>query len=88
MQKQAAIAAVHHGYAETHKTRRAIAQFMGDPIPFRNGVGAEQRRSNLTVSGAVETAIEGAKGEDKSAYPGLRERRWIRARVAAVECPP
>ena len=30
----------------------------------------------------------GAKGEDKSAYPGLRERRWIRARIAVMECPP
>ena len=71
MQKQPPIAAVHHGHAETHKARRAIAQFMGDPVPFRHSVGAEQRRSNLTVSGTVETAIEGAKGEHQSVYPGL-----------------
>lgn len=88
MQKQPPIATVHHGHAETHQSRRAIAQFMGDPVPFRNSVGAEQRHGNLTMSGTVETAIKSAKGEQESVYPGLRERRWIRARIAAVECPP
>jgi hypothetical protein len=88
MQKQPPIAAVHHGDAEAHKARRAIAQFMGDPVPFRNSVGAEQRCSNLTACGAVETAIKGAKGEHQPAYPGRRQRRWIRARIAAVERPP
>src|SRR5215208_4388109 len=61
---------------------------MGDPVPFRHSVGAEQRCSNLTVCGAVETAIEGAKGEHQSVYPGLGERRWIRARIAVLECSP
>ena len=88
MQKQPPIAAVHHGDAKTHKARRAIAEFMGDPVPFRNSVGAEQRRSNLTVCGAVETAIKSAKGEHQSAYPAHGERRWVRAGIAAMERPP
>ena len=75
-------------HAETHEARRAIAQFMGDPVPFRNSIGAEQRCSNLTVCGAVETAIEGAKGEHQSVYPRLGKRRRVRARIAAVECAP
>ena len=88
MQKQPAIATVHHRNTKTHEASRAIAQFMGDPIPLRNGIGAKQRSSNLTMSGAVETAIKSAKGEHESVYPGLRKRRRVRARIAAVECPP
>src|SRR5690242_1366416 len=88
MQKKPPIAAVHHRHAKTHQACRAIAQFMGDPVPFRNSVGAEQRRSNLTVRGTVETAIKRAKSEQESTYPGLRERRRVWPRIAAVECAP
>jgi len=38
---------------------------MGDPIPLRNGIGAEQRSSNFPVSRAIETAIKAAQGEDE-----------------------
>ena len=88
MQKQPPIAAVHHGNAETHEARRAIAQFMGDPVPLRNSFGAEQCCSNFAVGRAVETAIECAQGEDESVSPRLRKSRWVGARTAAVERAP
>ena len=41
MQKQPPIATVHHGNAKTHEASGAIAQFMGDPIALRNGIGRQ-----------------------------------------------
>ena len=64
MQKQPPIAAVHHANAETHEASRAIAQFMGDPVPLRNSFGTEQYCSNFSMGCAVETAIECAQSED------------------------
>jgi hypothetical protein len=88
MQKQPPIATVHHRNTKTHKATRAIAQFMGDPISLRNGIGAKQRSSNFAVSRAVETAIKGAQGEDEPVSADLGKRRWVWARTATVERAP
>ena len=84
MQKQPAIATVHHRNTKTHEASRAIAQFMGDPISLRNGIGAKQRSSNFAVSRAIETAIKGAEGEDEPVSAVLGKRRWVGARTATV----
>ena len=68
MQKQPPIATVHHRNTKTHEASRAIAQFMGDPVPFRNGIGAKQRSGNLTVSRAVETAIKSAQARGRACF--------------------
>jgi len=88
MQKEPAIATVHHGNSQAQETSGAIAQFMRDPVSFRNGVGAKQRGGNRTVSGAVETAIKGAQGKYQSVATGFGKRRRIGTRTAAVESAP
>lgn len=88
MQKQPPVAAVHHGRTETNEARRPITQFMGDPVPFGNGVCAEQRRGNFTVSGAVKATIKSPKRKHEPVYARLRQRRWVRAGIAAVQHPP
>ena len=88
MQKQAPVAALHHGHPETHETSGAIAQFMRDPLPFRNSVSAKQYTGNLAVGGVVKTTVERAQGEDEPVSPCLGKCCWIGARVAAVQGTP
>jgi hypothetical protein len=88
MQKQPPIATVHHRNTKPHEASRAIAQFMGDPVSLRNGIGAKQSSSNFTVSRAIETAIKGAQGEDEPVSTDLGKRRWVGAWTAAVERAP
>jgi hypothetical protein len=88
MQKQAPISTIHHRNTKPHEASRAIAQFVGDPILLRNGIGAKQRSSNFTVSRAIETAIKAAQGEDEPVSADLGKCRWVGARTATVERAP
>src|SRR5260370_41314367 len=88
MQKQPAIATVHHRNTKTHEASRAIAQFMRDPIPLRNGIGAKQRNSNFPVSRAIETAIKAAQGEDEPVSADPRKCHWGRAWRATLKRRP
>src|SRR5260370_8336244 len=88
MQQQPAIATVHHRNTKTHEASRAIAQFMRDPLPLRNGIGAKQRSSNFPVSRAIETAIKAAQGEDEPVPARLGKCSWVGAWTATVERAP
>src|SRR5260370_39356977 len=88
MQKQPAIATVHHRNTKTHEASRAIAQFMRDPIPLRNGIGAKQRSSNFPVRRAIETAIKAAQGEDEPVPADLRKCCWAGAWTATLARAP
>ncbi len=88
MQQQPAIATVHRRNTETHETSGTVAQLMGDPVPFGNGIGAKQHSSYFTVSRTVETAVKGPQGEDEPVPPRLGERRWVRTRTTALESAP
>jgi len=88
MQKQLPVAAIHQGHPETHEASGAIAQVMGDPAAFWNGVGAKQSGRNLTVRRAIEAAVQRAQGEDKPLSSCVRQRRRVSPRLAAVEHAP
>src|SRR4051812_18002459 len=66
MQKEPAIAALHHGDPQAHETSGPITQFMRDPIAFRNFLGAKQGCGNHTVGRAVEAPVQRAQSEDQS----------------------
>src|SRR6185312_16782584 len=66
IEKQAAIAALHHRVAQARQPHGPIAKIVGFPAALRYAAGAEESLGDVTVARLLEPAIERSQCEHQA----------------------
>lgn len=88
MKEEAAIAAAHHGESESDDPAGLIAQFVRNPVTFRDGFGVEQHSGDLGVGRPLKPAIQSAQREDEPVAPLGSEHTEVGAWCSTGQRPP
>jgi hypothetical protein len=88
MKEKAAIATAHHRESEPDDPAGLIAQFVRNPVTFRDGFGVEQNSGDLGVGRPLKPAIQSAQREDEPVAPLGSEHTEVGAWCSTGQRPP